>query len=76
MIKIAFLEFISFFEYFSIISILLLVFIMIKNDITQNALSEKLNIPLRTIKRAMQNLKNKGKIQRVGSDRKGYWKVI
>lgn len=44
-------------------------------DITQKDLSEKTNISLRTVKRIIQQLKEKGIIERVGSDRKGYWKI-
>ena len=44
-------------------------------DITQKNLSEKTNISLRTIKRIIQQLKEKGIIERVGSDRKGYWEI-
>ena len=43
-------------------------------DMTQKELSEKTNISLRTVKRIIQQLKEKGIIERVGSDRKGYWK--
>lgn len=44
-------------------------------DITQKELAEKTNISLRTIKRIIQKLKEKDIIERVGSDRKGYWKI-
>lgn len=46
-----------------------------KPDIIQKDLSEQTNISLRTIKRIIQQLKEKNKIERVGSDRKGYWKI-
>lgn len=45
-------------------------------DITQKELSEKTNISLRTVKRIIQQLKEKNIIERVGSDRKGYWKIL
>ncbi len=45
-------------------------------NITQKELSEKTNISLRTIKRIMQQLKEKDIIERVGSDRKGYWRIL
>lgn len=32
-----------------------------------------LEIPTRTIERKIKNLKNKGILQRIGSDKKGYW---
>ena len=44
-------------------------------DITQKDLSEKTNVSLRTVKRVMQQLKERNIIERVGSDRKGYWKI-
>ncbi len=44
-------------------------------DITQRELSEKTNTSLRTVKRIIQQLKEKDIIERVGSDRKGYWKI-
>ena len=45
-------------------------------DITQNELSKKTNLSLRTVKRIIQQLKQKNIIERVGSDKKGYWKII
>ena len=45
-------------------------------DITQKELSENTNISLRTVKRIIQQLKEKKIIERVGSDRKGYWKIL
>jgi len=47
-----------------------------KPDITQKELSEKTNISLRTVKRIIQQLKEKNIIERIGSDRKGYWKIL
>lgn len=44
-------------------------------DITQNEISKQTSIPLRTVKRIIQQLKEKDIIERVGSDRKGYWKI-
>lgn len=44
-------------------------------DITQKELSEITRIPLRTVKRIMQKFKEKNIIERIGSDRKGYWKI-
>lgn len=44
-------------------------------EITQKELAGKANISLRTVKRLMQQLKEKNIIERVGSDRKGYWKI-
>ena len=46
-----------------------------KPDVTQKELADKLNISVRTVKRIIQQLKDEEKIKRVGSDRKGYWKL-
>ncbi len=46
-----------------------------KNNITQKGLSEKTGISLRTIKRNIEILKEKGYIERVGSKKNGYWKI-
>ena len=43
--------------------------------ITQAKLSELLGISKRSIIKNMKNLKDRGIIYRVGSDRKGYWKI-
>ena len=49
---------------------------LIKNPyITQVQLSELLGISKRSIIKNMKNLKDKNKIKRIGSDRKGYWKI-
>jgi ATP-dependent DNA helicase RecG len=39
-------------------------------------LSNILGVTTRAIRKTMKNLKDKGIIERVGSDRKGYWKII
>ena len=43
--------------------------------ITQNKIAEKINVNARTIKRKMNKMKEDGKIERIGSDRKGYWNI-
>ena len=48
----------------------------INPNITQVELSNKLNVSRRTISTLLANLKEKSKIERVGSDRKGYWKIL
>ena len=50
----------------------------LKNDknITQKELVEKTGMSLRTIKRNIKELKEKGYIERIGSKKTGYWKVI
>ena len=54
----------------------LLELLKITPNITQVELSNKLNVSRRTISTLLANLKGKEKIERVGSDRKGYWKVL
>lgn len=39
-------------------------------------LSEILGISKRSIVKNMKNLKNNKKIERIGSDKKGYWKIL
>ena len=48
----------------------------INNKITQTELSEKTSIPLRTLKRYIDILKENGYIERVGSKKAGYWKIL
>ena len=43
---------------------------------TQIQLSEKLGISKRSIIKNMKGLKDKQKIKRVGSDRKGFWEIL
>lgn len=54
------------------------VFSLIKKDnkITATEISECLKISLSTVKRKIKNLKEQGKIERIGSDKTGHWKVI
>lgn len=47
----------------------------IQPDITAKAISEKLEISMRKVSRIIKGLRESGKITRIGSDRKGYWKV-
>jgi len=53
------------------------VFDLIKanNTITATEISEQLGISLRTVKRKIKELKDKGIIERVGSDKTGYWRI-
>ncbi|HNS31088.1 MAG TPA: winged helix-turn-helix transcriptional regulator, partial [Tenuifilaceae bacterium] len=53
------------------------VFNLIKQNskITAAEISERLNISLSTAKRRIKELKEKGRIVRVGSDKTGHWKV-
>lgn len=44
--------------------------------VTQVELKNRLNISIVSVKRAMKALQTKGKIERTGSNRKGYWKIV
>ena len=46
------------------------------NGITYKEIIEKLNITERTVIRTTQKLRENGLIERVGSDRQGYWKIL
>jgi ATP-dependent DNA helicase RecG len=43
--------------------------------ITQKQLSVEISLSVRTIARELKNLRDSGVIQRIGSDRSGYWEV-
>lgn len=45
-------------------------------NITVAELMQKTGKAERTVKRALASLKEKGLIERVGSDKTGYWKVL
>jgi Fic family protein len=53
------------------------VFSLIKQDnkITANKISEHLKLSLSTVKRRIKELRNNGKIERMGSDKTGHWKI-
>lgn len=53
------------------------VFSLIKqnNKITANEMSERLKMSLSTVRRKIKELRNNGKIERIGSDKSGYWKI-
>lgn len=46
-----------------------------KNKITANEMSERLKMSLSTVRRKIKELRNNGKIERIGSDKSGYWKI-
>ena len=46
------------------------------NKITAVEISKLLNISLSTVKRKIKKLKEKSIIERVGSDKTGYWKIV
>ena len=50
--------------------------ITLNNKITATEISENLQISLSTAKRRLKKLKEDGKIERVGSDKTGHWKII
>jgi fido (protein-threonine AMPylation protein) len=54
------------------------VFSLIKqnNKFTANEMSERLKISLSTVRRKIKELRDNGKIERVGSDKTGLWKII
>jgi len=54
------------------------VFYLIKQNskITTAEISEQLNISLSTAKRKIKELKENGTVERIGSDKTGYWKII
>jgi fido (protein-threonine AMPylation protein)/ribosomal protein S25 len=54
------------------------VFLLIKQHptITATEISERLKMSLSTVRRSIKALRTTGKIERVGSDKKGYWKII
>jgi fido (protein-threonine AMPylation protein) len=54
------------------------VFSLIEHDnkVTAKEISERLKISLSTVKRKINELKNNGKIERIGSDKTGHWRII
>lgn len=54
----------------------LLELLKLNPNTNQVELSNKLNVSRRTVSTLLYNLKEKGKIERVGSDRKGYWNIL
>ena len=54
------------------------VFSLISQDknITATEISQRLNMSLSTVRRKIKNLKEDGFVERVGSDKTGYWKIL
>lgn len=54
------------------------VFSLIKQDnkITASELSQRLNISLSTVRRRIKELREKGCLDRIGSDKTGHWRII
>lgn len=46
-----------------------------RNDISNKEIAEKLNCSPKTVYRYIKELKSDGMIERVGSDKQGYWKI-
>jgi len=46
------------------------------NNITQEELTSELNVSIRTIERNVSTLRKKGFLNRVGSDKNGYWEIV
>ncbi|MCX8481825.1 MAG: Fic family protein [Sediminibacterium sp.] len=53
------------------------VFSLIKEDnkITANEISDRLKLSLSTVRRKIKELRENGKIQRIGSDKTGFWEI-
>jgi predicted HTH transcriptional regulator len=52
-------------------------YLIVQNSkITAAEISERLKISLSTAKRKLKELKESGKIERIGSDKTGLWKII
>ena len=51
-------------------------FVINDKYITQNTIAEKLNVNVRTVKRNFKVLIDNNIIERVGSDKTGYWEVL
>ena len=50
--------------------------IQYNSKITTTEISDKLNISLSTVKRKIKTFKEEGKIERIGSDKTGSWRVL
>ena len=53
----------------------LLLFLIEDPVYTVSQLSEKMEVSRKTVAQKMKKLKEKGIIELIGSDRKGYWKI-
>jgi predicted HTH transcriptional regulator len=45
------------------------------SQITAHQISDRLNMSISTVRRKIRELKNSGKIERIGSDKTGHWKI-
>lgn len=55
---------------------LILNIISLDGNITRNNICKQTNLSLSTVARALNSLKNKRVIYRVGSDKNGQWKIV
>ena len=55
---------------------LILNIILVDPKITQKNISIKTGLSIRTVSREIRELRDTGIIQRIGSDRSGYWKIV
>ncbi len=46
-----------------------------RKNITAKEISERLKMSLSTVRRKIKELGNNRKIERIGSDKTGYWKI-
>ncbi len=53
-----------------------IVLILDNNKITADEIAEKLQLTKRSIENYISKLKEKRYIERVGSDKTGYWKIL
>ena len=51
-------------------------FIKQDNKITAKEMSERLKMSLSTVRRKIKELRDNRKIERIGSDKTGHWKII
>lgn len=49
--------------------------VMNNPNITQREIAEKIKLTEKTVKRNMNKLKEKNILERIGSDKTGYWKI-
>lgn len=49
---------------------------MKNKNITRESIATELSLSIKTIARAINTLKEKKMINRIGSDKKGYWEII
>jgi predicted HTH transcriptional regulator len=49
--------------------------IMHDKNITAKEISDRLKMSLITVRRKIKELRNNGKLERIGSDKTGHWKI-